>query len=195
MAASPSIRRGAPPHPVGPRRSYGPRPAMCFRLGRVRCAARIGSLPTVAADAGQLQRVFENLLANAASYGNSFEAPTIEIGAQRFDWLWRFTVMDNGPGYRSACATASSRCSSAARRTMDTGGRAWRCRLTDGCDFRAAPAAVCCWNDFTAGVACVMSTIRGAPTETIVRLDSAISPAFRDVRPFPSIATGGGMDL
>src|SRR5664279_2077552 len=59
---------------------------------------QIGPLPTVAADALQLQRVFQNLLSNAANYHNPGATPHININAERLDGRWQFTVADDGPG-------------------------------------------------------------------------------------------------
>ena len=59
---------------------------------------QIGPLPTVAADALQLQRVFQNLLSNAAHYHNPGATPHININAERLDGHWQFTVADDGPG-------------------------------------------------------------------------------------------------
>ena len=46
----------------------------------------------------QLQRVFQNLLTNAAVYHRRTVTPRIEISARHLDGHWEFTVADNGPG-------------------------------------------------------------------------------------------------
>lgn len=56
-----------------------------------------GELPTVAADAGQLTLVFQNLIGNAIKY-RSAEPPTIRVNAGRGQGEWIFSVTDNGMG-------------------------------------------------------------------------------------------------
>ena len=54
-------------------------------------------LPTVMADASQLGHVFQNLIGNAIKYRGN-KAPEIQIGAERQDSEWLFSVSDNGIG-------------------------------------------------------------------------------------------------
>jgi signal transduction histidine kinase len=54
------------------------------------------SLPTVAADPEQLERVFSNLIDNAVKY--SPDGGTVEVAAQRRNGHVRFTVKDEGIG-------------------------------------------------------------------------------------------------
>ena len=54
-------------------------------------------LPTVVADAKQLQMVFLELLDNAVKFHNS-EPPRIHVWAEREEGGWRFAVQDNGIG-------------------------------------------------------------------------------------------------
>jgi len=54
-------------------------------------------LPTVMADAGQLARVFQNLLGNAIKF-RSDRPLKIRVGAERLGDHWRFFVQDNGIG-------------------------------------------------------------------------------------------------
>src|SRR5207244_1102245 len=54
-------------------------------------------LPTVAADAGQLEHLFLNLLSNALKFRGAAR-PDIQIGAERRDREWLFRVRDNGIG-------------------------------------------------------------------------------------------------
>ena len=56
-----------------------------------------GEMPTVHADAGQLARVFQNLLANAIDYAGE-EPPSIELRAEERDDEYVFTVTDEGVG-------------------------------------------------------------------------------------------------
>ena len=55
------------------------------------------SLPTLMGDASQLLQLFQNLIANAIKFRRD-EAPRIEVGAQRVEAGWSFTVRDNGIG-------------------------------------------------------------------------------------------------
>ena len=54
-------------------------------------------LPEVTADANQLVRVFQNLIANAIKFRKK-ETPVIRISAQQKDKVWIFSVQDNGIG-------------------------------------------------------------------------------------------------
>jgi signal transduction histidine kinase len=56
-----------------------------------------GSLPLVRADAQLLERVFQNLIANAIRY-RAAEAPRIEVNARLGSGEWIFSVSDNGVG-------------------------------------------------------------------------------------------------
>ncbi len=62
-----------------------------------RTTVRWNSLPVVLADAPQLTQVFQNLIANAIKF-HGLETPVIEIGAEKKDLEWVFTVSDNGIG-------------------------------------------------------------------------------------------------
>ncbi|HEX4560388.1 MAG TPA: PAS domain S-box protein [Gemmatimonadales bacterium] len=63
------------------------------------CGAAVSHdrLPTVKADAGQLEHVFLNLISNALKFRGT-APPAIHIGASREDGDWRFSVRDNGIG-------------------------------------------------------------------------------------------------
>ena len=54
-------------------------------------------LPRVMADATQLTRLFQNLIANAIKFRRD-QPPQIDIAAQREDNWWHFSVRDNGIG-------------------------------------------------------------------------------------------------
>ena len=58
----------------------------------------VGELPTVLADAAQLEQVFTNLVGNALKYRRPAVPPEIRISAERTDGFWRFSVADNGIG-------------------------------------------------------------------------------------------------
>ncbi len=56
-------------------------------------------LPLVAGDLGELQQVFEQLIANAILYHQPGSAPTVRIGAARADSeQWTIWISDDGPG-------------------------------------------------------------------------------------------------
>jgi PAS domain S-box-containing protein len=59
-------------------------------------------LPRTCADAGQIARVFQNLISNALTYCT--EQPRIEIAAERIVGGWCFRVSDNGIGISPADA-------------------------------------------------------------------------------------------
>lgn len=56
------------------------------------------SLPTVMADADQLQRVFQNLISNAIKFRNPDVPPEIRISACPLNGMVQFSVADNGIG-------------------------------------------------------------------------------------------------
>lgn len=58
---------------------------------------RVGPLPVVSADAGLLERVFQNLISNALKFSDG-RAPVVEISAKHGDGEWTFSVADNGLG-------------------------------------------------------------------------------------------------
>ena len=62
------------------------------------------ALPTVVAIAGQLEQLFQNLIANALKFRRPGVAPRVEVSALRLAdgtprAAWRFTVRDNGIGF------------------------------------------------------------------------------------------------
>ncbi len=56
-----------------------------------------GELPTVQGDPSLLRLVFQNLIGNAVKFRGP-EPPRVDIGAERHDGAWRFSVADNGIG-------------------------------------------------------------------------------------------------
>ena len=54
-------------------------------------------LPTVPADPGQLEHVFQYLVSNAIKFHGS-EPPRVRVAAARANGAWRFSVQDNGIG-------------------------------------------------------------------------------------------------
>ena len=58
---------------------------------------RVGALPSLSADPGQLRVVFQNLIGNALKF-RGVEPPKVEVGALRQDGEWHFFVRDNGIG-------------------------------------------------------------------------------------------------
>jgi PAS domain S-box-containing protein len=62
-------------------------------------AVEVGPMPTVPADAGQLEQVFQNLLANALKFRRPGVPPRIAVTAVPNGAEWRFVVRDNGIGF------------------------------------------------------------------------------------------------
>jgi signal transduction histidine kinase len=58
-----------------------------------------GLLPTIIGDGPQLERLFQNLIANSIKFRND-EVPKVEIAAELKDAEWHFTVSDNGIGIK-----------------------------------------------------------------------------------------------
>jgi PAS domain S-box-containing protein len=56
-----------------------------------------GPLPTVIADATQLEQLFQNLIGNAIKF-RSDKQPEVNVRAERKDYEWLFSVHDNGIG-------------------------------------------------------------------------------------------------
>ena len=54
-------------------------------------------LPTVPADPGQLEQLFQNLIGNAIKF-RGVEKPTVQVGVQPREAEWVFFVRDNGIG-------------------------------------------------------------------------------------------------
>jgi light-regulated signal transduction histidine kinase (bacteriophytochrome) len=57
----------------------------------------VGELPTVTADPGQLERLFENLISNAIKFRGP-EPPRVRVFAERDGPEWLFSVVDSGIG-------------------------------------------------------------------------------------------------
>jgi light-regulated signal transduction histidine kinase (bacteriophytochrome) len=55
-------------------------------------------LPTVQAEPGQLERVFQNLISNALKFTSDDRVPVIHIAAERQAEGWRLSVTDNAIG-------------------------------------------------------------------------------------------------
>ena len=68
-----------------------------LRIDETEARVTRGSLPTVAADAGQLEHLFQNLIGNALKFRGT-QPPVIHVGAQSNDGVWTFSVRDNGIG-------------------------------------------------------------------------------------------------
>lgn len=58
----------------------------------------VAPLPLVLADAGQLARLFQNLVGNAVKYRHPDRAPVVRVKAEREGAWWRVSVTDNGIG-------------------------------------------------------------------------------------------------
>jgi signal transduction histidine kinase len=60
-----------------------------------------GRLPTIHGDEHQLERVFQNLIANALKFGGD-EPPRVHVDAHREQGAWRISVSDEGVGIPEA---------------------------------------------------------------------------------------------
>ncbi|HEX5432075.1 MAG TPA: ATP-binding protein [Bryobacteraceae bacterium] len=56
------------------------------------------TLPTLAADAGLLIQVFQNLIGNALKFQAKGKQPKVHVSAAREDGQWVFSIQDNGIG-------------------------------------------------------------------------------------------------
>jgi PAS domain S-box-containing protein len=56
------------------------------------------ALPSIRADAGQLRRVFQNLIGNGLKFVPPDREPRVTVSADRRDACWQFSVADNGIG-------------------------------------------------------------------------------------------------
>lgn len=63
-----------------------------------RAEVRVGPLPSLRADAGQMYAVARNLLANAIDFARPGTPPRVQVAADRLDERWRVEVTDNGVG-------------------------------------------------------------------------------------------------
>jgi signal transduction histidine kinase len=57
-----------------------------------------GALPVVTADAGQLSRLFQNLIGNAVKFRSPDRQARVRVSARRAGGEWVFSVADNGIG-------------------------------------------------------------------------------------------------
>jgi two-component system, chemotaxis family, sensor kinase Cph1 len=65
----------------------------------------VGALPTVTGDAGQLEQLFQNLIANALKFSRPGVTPVVEVRAEpRSGGGWTFAVRDNGIGFEQQFA-------------------------------------------------------------------------------------------
>ncbi|HSV29492.1 MAG TPA: ATP-binding protein, partial [Candidatus Omnitrophota bacterium] len=62
----------------------------------------VGPMPAIVADRGQIERLFENLLANALKYRDPERPLRITVSGEEASTIWQFSVADNGIGIDSA---------------------------------------------------------------------------------------------
>ncbi|MEN6343132.1 MAG: PAS domain S-box protein [Methanospirillum sp.] len=72
--------------------------AMEIPLRESDAVVEVGDLPTVTADAAQLEQVFSNLIGNAVKYARDGVPPEVRISARPAGGMWEFAVADNGIG-------------------------------------------------------------------------------------------------
>ena len=108
-------------------RAFGPVPLAPLVAGvlsdlealtsRTQAVVRVGDLPTVQGDPGQLRQLFQNLIANACKFHQPDRPPTVTLTAERLEALpphvdpppglrsgWRLAVSDDGIGFEQQYA-------------------------------------------------------------------------------------------
>ena len=68
-----------------------------FSISEKNAEVVVGEMPVVNADPVQLAQLFQNLIGNALKFGGD-RPPRVEIGAQRGDGEWEFSIRDHGIG-------------------------------------------------------------------------------------------------
>lgn len=68
------------------------------RIDETDAQIKIGELPLILADSGQIERLFLNLVGNALKFSKPDEKPVIEINAQNQKDKYLFSIKDNGIG-------------------------------------------------------------------------------------------------
>jgi ligand-binding sensor domain-containing protein/signal transduction histidine kinase len=58
----------------------------------------VGELPVISAYPTEMKQIFQNLIVNAIKFRKKDNTPKIEIGAEKKNDLWQFSVKDNGIG-------------------------------------------------------------------------------------------------
>lgn len=66
---------------------------------------KVGAMPSVVADPGQLSRLLQNLVGNAVKFRAPGRAPRVRVWAERRGAEWVFSVADNGIGIESRYVT------------------------------------------------------------------------------------------
>jgi PAS domain S-box-containing protein len=69
-------------------------------IRRASASVRVGPLPVVQADEGQLGQLFQHLIGNALKFQGEAR-PVVEISATPLNGRWQFAVKDNGIGIES----------------------------------------------------------------------------------------------
>jgi two-component system, chemotaxis family, sensor kinase Cph1 len=64
----------------------------------------LSELPIVAGDEDELVRLFQNLIANAVKYRRAGVPSVVRVFAEERSSMWRFSVHDNGQGFRAEYA-------------------------------------------------------------------------------------------
>ena len=71
--------------------------ALAAQLEATGGSVRVGELPTVRSDRGQLVSLFQNLISNALKFHGA-DPPLVRISARRSDGFWELSCADNGIG-------------------------------------------------------------------------------------------------
>jgi signal transduction histidine kinase len=75
------------------------------QVGAAGALVRIGALPTISADAGQMRQLMQNLISNALKFRRDGVRPEIDISATTEEGWVKLTVHDNGIGFDPQYAT------------------------------------------------------------------------------------------
>ncbi len=74
------------------------RSSLAAQLADSEATLDVGPLPTVVADAGTLALLFQNLISNAVKFARPGVPAHVQVGAERNETEWCFSVTDNGIG-------------------------------------------------------------------------------------------------
>lgn len=88
--------------PLGPVSGAAVLQAVRFNLGAAfeesQAILTVDPLPDLLGDESQLIRLFQNLIGNAIKFRHRDRPPVVQVGVQRQDAEWLFTIRDNGIG-------------------------------------------------------------------------------------------------
>jgi signal transduction histidine kinase len=74
-------------------------------IGETGASVQVGALPTIDADAVQMQQLFQNLIANAVKFRREGCAPEIQVEGRIVEGVAELSVRDNGIGFETRHAS------------------------------------------------------------------------------------------